>query len=277
MNTTAMLNHTAYQEKYRSQRGQVALIILLIMVVVLTIGVSISSRTVMDVTLSRQEEEGGRVYQAAESGIEGALSQDLANDSLYTDDSFSGTITGIDNIAVDYTVARKTSLETRVEEGFAVEVDVTGAVDGNQLEVSWGLGDDCSSGNAPENASSLLIRIYKDVGGTITVRNLAYAACAYTDGYPTAGTNPGTDGYFREVTLTLQANDVMVRIQPNLNNTALRVAGVGWTLPFQYYEIVSQARNELGNESKAVQVARTLPTYPTVLDYVIYSGGSIAK
>jgi|GEM_PF-282805 len=259
------------------QSGQVALIILLIMVVVLTLGVSLASRTVMDVTLTRQEEQGGRVYQAAESGVESALNEDLANDALYTNDAFTGTVSSISDIDVNYSVARKKTLETRVGEGGAVAVDVTGTANGNQLAINWGKGKDCNSSSPADNAASLLIRVYNVTGGATTVKQYAYAACTYTNGYPVTGTLVGDNGYYRKVLITLATGDKAVRIQPVYADTYMQVDGVGWTLPVQLYEITSNAKNQLGNETKAIQVSRTLPTFPGIMDYALYSGTTIVK
>lgn len=263
--------------QHTSQSGQVALIILLIMVVVLTIGVSIASRTVMDVTLSRQEEQGGRVYQAAESGVESVLNRDLSEEALYTNDAFTGSLSSISDIDVNYSVARKKTLETRVDEGGTVSVDVTGTANGNQLAINWGKGKDCSGATPSNNAASLLIRVYNVTGGNTTVKQYAYAACSYTNGYSVTGTLVGDNGYYRKVLITLATGDRAVRIQPVYNDTNMQVDGVGWTLPVQYYEIKSNARNQQGNETKAIQVSRTLPTYPGIMDYTLYSGTTIVK
>lgn len=264
-----------HSDRIQTQRGQVALIILLIMVVVLTVGVSIASRTVMDVSLSRQEEQGGRVYQAAESGVESALSQDLTQDSLYVNDVFSGSVTSISDITIDYTVARIKTLETRVDEGSSVAVNVTGVANGSQLQINWGKGRDCSSADPSQNVSSLLIHVIKNTGGVMTQRNYGYGGCAYTNGYPIALS--GTNGYASRVVLTMETGDTLIRVIPLFNDSAIQVDGVGWTLPTQYYTITSQAKNQLGNETKAIQVARTLPAYPSVMDYVLYSGTTIVK
>jgi Tfp pilus assembly protein PilX len=260
-----------------SQRGQVALIILLIMVVVLTIGISIASRTVMDVSLSRQEDQSGRVYQGAESGVESALSQDLTNDSLYTNDAFSGSLSNLTNLDVDYTVSRQKTLETQLDQGSSVAVDLTGVVNGNQLQIQWGQGRDCSNSDPSQNVPSILINVLNNTAGTITQRTFGYAACTYTDGYTTSGTTAGSNGYYRSVTMTMQTGDSILRITPMYNDAPIQVSGVGWTLPTQYYAIRSTAKNQLGNETKVIQVARTLPTYPTVMDYVLYSGTTIVK
>jgi len=53
--------------------GQALLIILLVMAVGLTVGLTVVSRSVTDIGISRQEEESARVFSVAEAGIEEAL------------------------------------------------------------------------------------------------------------------------------------------------------------------------------------------------------------
>jgi len=60
-------------EEMKRNSGQALLIILLVMAVGLTIGLAIVSRSVTDITISRQEEESARVFSVAEAGIEEAL------------------------------------------------------------------------------------------------------------------------------------------------------------------------------------------------------------
>jgi len=62
----------------KGQRGQVGLVVLLVTVVLLTVGVSVASRSVTELQLSRQEQESTRALNLAESGIENLLAQDLA-------------------------------------------------------------------------------------------------------------------------------------------------------------------------------------------------------
>lgn len=54
-------------------RGQMILVILLVMAVGLTIGLSVASRSITDVNFSTKIEDSSRAFSAAESGIEEAL------------------------------------------------------------------------------------------------------------------------------------------------------------------------------------------------------------
>ena len=60
------------------KKGQAVIIVLLVLVVVLTIGLSVATNTVRDIKLSQQTELSNRAFNAAEAGIEAALSGQLA-------------------------------------------------------------------------------------------------------------------------------------------------------------------------------------------------------
>jgi Tfp pilus assembly protein PilX len=56
-----------------NQNGQALLIVLLGMAVVLTLVLSIVSRSVTDVSITKRDEESLRAFSAAEAGVEQAL------------------------------------------------------------------------------------------------------------------------------------------------------------------------------------------------------------
>ena len=58
--------------------GQVAMVVILVVLVGLTIGVAVLGRSVTNVGISLQEEERARSFSAAEAGVEDALRQDLS-------------------------------------------------------------------------------------------------------------------------------------------------------------------------------------------------------
>lgn len=78
--------------KSDSQKGQMLLVVVLTMIVALTVGLSVVSRTVTDLRISRQSEESQRAFQAVEAGIEKTLEsgvgasnpQSLGNNAHYT-------------------------------------------------------------------------------------------------------------------------------------------------------------------------------------------------
>ena len=71
-----------------NQSGQILLIVVLTMIVALTVGLSISSRIVTELKLSKQNEESQRAFQAAESGIQQTLERQSAVGTLNSPISF---------------------------------------------------------------------------------------------------------------------------------------------------------------------------------------------
>lgn len=260
-------------ENLRNQSGQVGVAILLTMTVLLTMGLSVASRSTEDLFLSEQQSESARVFNAAEAGIEDALSADFD----FEGQTSSGTIDTITDTEVDYQVTKQNVLETRLFEGVSVKVDVddsgvgTGLTSGRNIDIEWSKETDCNT----QDPASLIVSVFYDDAGTTRARYYAYGACDRSDGF-TIGSS-GTSPYYRTVNFPLLAGDLFVRIKAVYNDTHIRVAGDGWTLPVQAYNIRSEAKNELGNETRAVEVNKTLDAAPAIMDYALFSGTTIVK
>lgn len=256
-----MLNKASHQS------GQIGVIILLIMVVILTIGLSVASRTTQESFLTTQTAESARVFNAAEAGIEEALSTDLVS---LTDQTTTGTVDGVDDTSVTYTITKVNGLQTKLFEGVSVALNVTGVTNGNGITIDW------SRQNCASDPAALLASIYSVNAGVTTVRYRALGNCTRGDGFEQAGA--GASPYLYRTTLALQTNDTFVRIQPVYNDTDINVTVSGaWSLPTQYYKIRSEATNDFGTESRIVEVNRTLPTAPSIMDYALYSGTTLVK
>lgn len=258
--------------KVNPRGGQVGIIILLIVVVMSSIGISVVSRSATDVSLSRSTEDANRAFDAAESGAEQALSDPDALDPDNTQ-SVTGSITSIPNVSVDYTVDKLNVLDAVVEEGFSASLDVSGAPAGGSLSINWSKQNNC----ATQIPASIVITVYAAPGTSPPYRKIYSGACTQTptDNFTIAGA--GTSGYFRRVVVTLNATDVLVRIRPVYNQTALRVASVGWSLPVQQFKVTSTAQSTLNRETKALQVDRTLPQAPSIMDFTLFAGGTISN
>ncbi len=257
-----------------SQSGQIGIIIILLMVVMLTIGLSLASQATRDVSLSQQNEVSNRIFNAAEVGVEQALSSDL---NAQTQDLVTQTASvAAANANVNYSIQRVKTLNTRLLQGTTARVQLTdssGAQTTTGITIEWGKETACS-----QKPATLLVSVFSFDSTTYpktSVRYYAYAPCDYGDGITVVNTAGST--YFRQTTITLQPKDVLVRIKPMYNDTAVIVSGVGGTLPVQGYTITSTATNQLGNETRSVQVNRTLSTAPSVMDYVLFSGTTLTK
>lgn len=72
-----------------SQQGQVFFIVVLVMVVALTVGLSVASRTITNLRISSDEISSQKAFNAAEAGIEQALKNGEAITTAKSIDSFS--------------------------------------------------------------------------------------------------------------------------------------------------------------------------------------------
>ncbi len=254
--------------KSNSESGQVGVIILLTMTGMLALGLSLASRTTQEALISGKESESTRVFNAAEQGIEEALSGDLD----FEGDSYEGSVDSITGVGIDYSIEKRNSLETRLFEGVSVGVDVTGAVDTNTLRIDWSKLTDCDT----ETPASLIASVYYDDAGTTRVRHEALGGCDYGDGFD-LGTVIDENGYKRRYDLPLQTDDFLVRIKAVYNDTHIGVSSSDFTMPVQYYSIRSVAANEESNETRIVEVNRTIKSAPSIMDYAVYSGGALTK
>ena len=256
-----------------SQSGQIALVILLMVVVLLTVGLSLATRTTQDLFLAQQEADTSRVFNAAESGIEDALSQNFTAISGPQSGSLS-----LNDASVDYDITPSNQLETILTEGMTVQVELGGAVSGN-LDVEWSRTADCAQ------SASLLASVFSDDGGGMRVRHIAFGpdrtSCPpdQGDNFTQVGDGTGSDGYRHLYQLSLTNDDQFVRITAVYDDTHVRVSDgslVG-TFPNQQYTINSTATNDIGDEQRSIQVTRTLPRAASFMDYALYSGAGISK
>ncbi len=255
--------------RHSSESGQIGVVILLIMVVILTIGLSVATRTTQETFLTTQTAESARVFNAAEAGAEAALSMDFAS---LTDQITNGSVTTIPDTTVNYQVQQHQTLETKIFEGVPVAVDVTNVSGGQGIVIQWSK-QDCAN-----NPAAFLATIYSEQAGVTKTRYRAIGNCNRGDNFEQATSLAATEPYRFEFTLTLQVDDLYVRLLPLYNDTDLRVSATGgWSLPTQFYTIRSEARNDLGNETRIIEVNRTLPTAPAILDFALFSGGAVVK
>jgi hypothetical protein len=80
------------KDKVRAQKGQVALIVMLVMAVGLTVGLSAAQRATTSVSVSQTEKQGSKAYSAAEAGIEMAWGIEVSYSTSDVDLTELGTI-----------------------------------------------------------------------------------------------------------------------------------------------------------------------------------------
>ncbi len=257
------------------QSGQIGIIVLLIMTVILTIGLSIGNRTAQEQEITIEEEESTRVFNAAESGIERALSSIFSAEESGESVQQGLTTQNIDDTEIQYNVTAQENLETHLSQGSTAEIPLNADAGTQNLEINWWTNaTDC--GNDP---ASLLITVYSYISSddNYTAKHFAVGPCNGAGERNDNYTNPSSstlDSYAYFYELNLEADDQIVRIMPVYNDTQLRVSGPA---DVAQYSVTSQAKQANTDYVKAINVTRTMSSAPSFMDFALVSGDDLVK
>lgn len=245
----------------KKHKGQVALVLVLIMTVVSALAVSLASRSTIDTRIQQTESESSRALLFAQTGIEQLIMNPVAPTSGAPDTSY---------YAVKSDVGSNSYEVGLVETGSAVEVNLVGAVNLTGFAVYWGPG---SSGGQPAVLISLVESSGKmtdyayDYGGL----NGFTAAGAGSEGYAkTSGTVPVTDA-ITKVRITVLGVPALLKVVP---------VGAGALFPSQIKSIksIGSVQSDSNKVKYGLQYDESsTDTIPAVFDYALFSGGSIIQ
>lgn len=107
-----------------SQGGQALLIVILVMVVALTIGLSVASRTITNIRNTEDEEQSQAALSAAEAGIEEFIKQPCALETCV----HTGNYTGKNNTTADITVKVSSGTQVAMNQGNPLKKDEGGDI-----------------------------------------------------------------------------------------------------------------------------------------------------
>jgi hypothetical protein len=264
-------------------KGQALVVVLLVLGVAVTVGLSIVSRSVTEVSVSTGEEESNKALEAAEAGVERALGGVVAVDGpagvgSLQEASFNVTNTGVGG-GNTYEVPFRLSagdVATISLEGY------TGPAPYNNFQLCWGNG----SGAVP---AVEVILYFRDASGEMRVGRQAYDPDeARNDSNGFEDDSPGScaggldyDFYrafdLADVGWTAGGTPIMLRVRVLYNTTpqpiALRVpAG---NLPSQGSEIISTG--QAGGSTQRLRVIQANPDLPLMFDSALFSGSSLTQ
>lgn len=263
------------------QRGQVGLMILVVMGVLVSLSLSVASRSLSDLVLSRQESENTEVFHTAEQGIEEALNairQDsgLVGGGIYTGlvGSGGGLVTG------QYSVDGFGGLDIFIKEGEVAEIDLTG-YSSSSIDFFWTLKNDTAedvvctgegSGNSP--AALEIVQVFGVSDPVMrSYYNGSNCDLSSSNGFSLAAIDPSNVFRSSFSINPLDASVTKIRIRPIYNGATLGVEGLD--LPSQLYLIRSVA--EGGDAQKEIEVKRTNNQPVSIFDFALFTGGTIVK
>jgi hypothetical protein len=240
--------------------------------VVLTIGLSLFVRTTRQVDIANQQEESARIFNAAETGIEKALADVFATEqtsNIFDAVSNQELLVDNDNAKVSLQIAQQ-KLETYLDQGSTAELKLTTT---DAVTILW------SKVNCSQNPAALIIAIQNTDPGTgaESTRFEAIKGQSCTSGTNFTESSAGTSPYLFSHTLTIQAGDKTVRVEPIFSGTD--IAATGLSINKAQFLVTAKAQDNSGanDQAKAIEVKRTLATPPSFMNYTVYSGTSLVK
>lgn len=280
---------------FSSQSGQAFLIVVLGMVIALTVGLSVISRTVTNLRTSTEQVSSQKALAAAEAGIEQAIEKNSAGGVQITGSFTSG--------ATSYTtlVTENSNTQFLLNGGNVVPkdqgVDVwlspysadpvtlwTTPWSGN-LVVYWGTSSDVCTNTSSNTMAALEVVIVSGLKASPATTRYAYDPC-------TSGVNRQSSDKFASVASTANtiAGDTfnysvsvpitqgfLVRVVPLYAGSLIAVAGQDGgnnplSLPAQGKTIVSTGKSDNGITQRKVAVFESYPELPTELfPFTIFS------
>lgn len=233
--------------------------VLLIMATMMTIGVGAVARSTNDLRITRQEVEASIALNAAEAGIEQALSQISSG----TIPSGMQTIS-VGNQSVSYTIEELSSIDAVVAENEVIDVFLGAGGNAGTLTINWESVDGTT-------CPGLVVKIYSQSPGA-QVSTYGYKRCATADDVSGTFTEVASPGV---LTVNVAANDRFVRLRPVFSAADIEVSSNNFPLPVQSYRVVSTGTNPEGGETKVIELTRTRPRLPALFDYSFWSQAGV--
>jgi len=253
--------------------GQIGILLLVVLGLVISLVLSIASRSMTDLTASRHDREGGVAFTMAETGIEQALLT-ISEGSIPP-----GTVSFSEGAyATSYSVSGAGNFDLYVKEGDLAELNLTDW-GGTEVTIKWtlsavpGENPGCISEGSGKAPAALEVFSLIDTAGTKSVQREYYNGynCVLSNGFGASLT--GAPTYLSRVVYTVPAGTTHLRVRPIYSGATIVVEGAGLT--GQLYVIKSSA---VGVDSqKDIEVKRTNESAGSVFDYALFSGSTIAK
>ncbi len=256
----------------KKSSGQALLVVLLVLSVALTAGLSLVARTTTDISISQKETESNKAFEAAEAGVEEALK--ALEEGKASVDDIPRLESGADvNVQISSITAAQPAIRSlRSGEAatfwlnnFTLDGEVFPSSEviwqggANNLKVCW---NDSSVNNAVE------VIVYYQQG-------TAYGFDRFYKGNSSTTCSQAGFGQGMAITYKPEYKFVNVRFYDTNASKVVRFLAESLGLPTQGKIIDSQG--EVSDVSRRIQVTRTWPELPSFFDFVLFSAGNLTK
>lgn len=276
-----------------SQAGQAILIIVLVMVIGLTVGLALVSRSVTNVRTSTEEENSQRAFSAAEAGLEQALKENVCIPSAeQTCSTRIGSDTDIGNFSnFDVTISAKSVSKLLLNGGnsapqddgidlWLVNHDSSGQPDYNNPQVSGNIFINWGTKSDPCDDAALEVVLVKGPISAPVTERYTYDKCQnrinsnnFSPGDAGAGgTIEGKNFSFKTTPITV-TGALIVRIVPIYYSSPIGaevIGGGGDAFPPQGKKIESVGKS--GSTERKIDYFQGYPSLPIeFFPYILFA------
>ena len=272
--------------RFEKQKGQVLLIVVLVMIVALTVGLSLISRSITNLRTSTEEAESQKALAAAEAGIEQALEsgQDIQLASFESGDvniQYSTDVEAVDGteflVNGGNTVAKDDGADVWLSEYSNDDTIFTVGRTSGSLTIYWGEGtSDCQS--SPQEIAALEITLFTGSKDNPTIDRFTAEPCQSRktiNNFGDVQAGGSVDGVSFNWSKTIPpapgtyTNGLILRIVPVYSDAKIGIKA-STALPLQGNLITSTG--EAGKTHRKINVFQGHPRIPAeLLPYAIFS------
>jgi hypothetical protein len=263
----------------RDQKGQTIAAVIMVMLIALSVGVSVSTRFIKSLRIASRTDASSRAFAVAEAAVERMLNKDYDTLLDYINFGSCGTdctlqIVGADGVTASATVVlglaggASEPYLVSLREDDIIEVNLEGYPDGTALNICW---DNPPEGELPAVIAMLLFGTdgnyqadafsYNSIGSIYGANGFDEAVAGY--------------GYAHCAEVTGVSDMISVRIRSIYNDVnAYVIPEIGIDLPSQ--GILISSTGTVIDSQRKVEVVVSNPFVPIPFDYALYSkSGSV--
>ena len=218
-----------YRRDY--QRGQALLIVILVMVTVLTVGLSLATRTITNVRVTQEEENSERAFSAAEAGIERSVATNIeASGNFPNGTSYQTSVVKVAGVEFLMNNGASVLKDSAVDVWLTDYPAYSTSWNGN-VTIYWGNSSDvCSADEFDNTAAALEIDVISGTKANPVNTKYAVDPCssrASVNKFEYVPSNGGVIGektFARKKTIPVSSG-LVIRVTPLYASTALGVNG----------------------------------------------------
>jgi hypothetical protein len=257
----------------RSKNGQMLIVVILVMIVALTVGLSLASRTILNLRISRQNDQSQRAFQAAEAGVEQIIQSgnQFSSDFLANRAQYSTSVIYPQGQGFMLNGGELVDQDTGMDVWLSNYPDFTNPQN-TTLTIYWGTDNQtiCNAPGSGQNSSqvksALEVIILSGLKATPTASKYFYEANGCTGGSarfsnatsPSPGALKSTINFSNSASIPVTTG-LLMRVIPVFNSSKIYIESTA-ALPTQGQII--QSTGKAGETSRKVSYFSSYPQVP---------------